>query len=157
MKQHDIAVIAGDGIGPEVTLEAFKVARAAADVFGFGLKLNELPFSTNHYLKTKEILPDEAFEEIKSMGAIFLGAIGDPRVPVGMMERGIIAKCRFDLDLYLNLRPIKLYDSRLCPLKDKKPEDIDMFVVRENTEDAYTGMHGFAPVSYTHLTLPTKA
>ncbi len=144
MKQHDIAVIAGDGIGPEVTVEALKVARAAADVFGFELRVNELPFSTNHYLKTKEIFPDEAFEEVRSMDAVFLGAIGDPRVPVGMMERGIIGKCRFDLDLYLNLRPIKLYDERLCPIKGKRPEDIDMLVVRENTEDAYAGMHGFA-------------
>ena len=144
MKEHDIAVIAGDGIGPEVTTEALKAMRAAADVFGFGVRFEEYPFGTEHYLKTKEVFPDAAFEEVKGMEALYLGAIGDPRAPIGMMEYGIIAKARFDLDLYLNLRPIKLYDARLCPLKDKGPEDIDMLVVRENTEDAYAGMHGFA-------------
>ncbi|MGB0685442.1 MAG: isocitrate/isopropylmalate dehydrogenase family protein, partial [Planctomycetota bacterium] len=95
------------------------------------------PYSTDHWLETEEILPDEAFAAIQGMDAILLGAIGDPRAPVGLMERGIIGRLRWDLDLWVNLRPIKLLDARFCPLKDKGPADIDMLVVRENTEDAY--------------------
>ncbi len=144
MATYDIASIAGDGIGPEVTREALRVLKAASEVYGFDYKLTEFPYGSEHYLATKEILPDAAFEEIKGMNAIFLGAIGDPRLPVGLIEYGIIAKCRFDLDLFVNLRPIQLYDERFCPLKDKTPADVDMVIVRENTEDAYTGMHGFA-------------
>jgi len=143
MSEYDIAVIAGDGIGPEVSREAMKVLDAAGEVFGFSTRRTEYPFGTEHYLKTEEIFPDSAFDEVKQKGAIFLGAIGDPRVPVGLIEYGIIAKMRFELDLYVNLRPIKLYDAALCPLKDKGPEDVDMIIVRENTEDAYVGAHGF--------------
>ena len=143
MSQHKIAVIGGDGIGPEVTTQAMKVVDTAADVFGFGIERTEYPFGTDYYLQHDEIFPDSAFEEVRGMNAVYLGAIGDPRVPVGMIEYGIIARMRFDLDLYANLRPIKLYDERLCPLKDKGPADIDMVIVRENTEDAYSGMHGF--------------
>jgi len=137
MKTHRIAVIAGDGIGPEVVAEGLRVARAVADRFGFALDTTEYPYSTDHWLATKEILPDEAFATIQGMDAILLGAIGDPRAPIGLMERGIIGKLRWDLDLWVNLRPIKLLDERFCPLKDKTPADIDMLVVRENTEDAY--------------------
>jgi 3-isopropylmalate dehydrogenase len=144
MNQYDIASIAGDGIGPEVTAEAFKVLRAAAEQFGFGLNVTDYPLGTDYYLEHNEIFPDSIFEECKQNHAIYLGAIGDPRVPVGLIEFGVIAKLRFELDLYVNLRPIKLYDARLCPLKDKGPDDIDMLVVRENTEGAYAGMHGFA-------------
>ena len=143
MAEHQIAVIAGDGIGPEVTREALKVVDAAAEIWGFRVRRTEYPFGTEHYLATKEIFPDAAFSEVKQKDAIYLGAIGDPRVPVGLIEYGIIAKCRFDLDLYVNLRPIKLYDEALCPLKDKKPEHVDMVIVRENTEDTYSGSHGF--------------
>jgi len=144
MKSHDIAIIAGDGIGPEVTDEAFKVVQAAASRFGFEIRENRLPLGTDYYLENKQIFPDATFEEVKQHSAIYLGAIGDPRVPVGMIEFGIIAKLRFELDLYVNLRPVKLYDERLCPLKDKGPADIDMLIVRENTEGAYSGMFGHA-------------
>ncbi|MEM7310020.1 MAG: 3-isopropylmalate dehydrogenase [Planctomycetota bacterium] len=144
MSQHQIAVIGGDGIGPEVTREAMKVIDTAADVFGFSIQRTEYPFGTDYYLEHDEIFPEQAFEEARAMNAIYLGAIGDPRVPVGLIEYGIIAKMRFDLDLFANVRPIKLYDERLCPLKDKTVDDIDMVIVRENTEGAYTGMHGFA-------------
>lgn len=143
MKSYDVAVIGGDGIGPEVTAEAMKVLDAAGEVYGFLANKTEYPFGTDHWLKTDEIFPDAAFEEVKGMDAVYLGAIGDPRAPVGKIEFGIIAKLRFELDLFINLRPIKLYDERLCPLKNKGPEDIDMLIVRENTEDAYAGMHGF--------------
>ena len=151
MTEYDIAVIAGDGIGPEVTHEAMKVLDAAADVFGFKTRRTTYPFGTEHYLKTKEIFPDAAFEEVKQQSAIYLGAIGDPRAPVGMIEFGIIAKLRFELDLYVNLRPVKLYDERLCPLKNKGPEDIDMLFCRENTEGAYSGSYG-----YTHKNLDNE-
>jgi 3-isopropylmalate dehydrogenase len=144
MATYIIASVAGDGIGPEVTREALRVLKATSEVYGFDYKLTDYPYGSEHYLATKEILPDAAFEEIKDMNAVYLGAIGDPRLPVGLIEYGIIAKMRFDLDLYVNLRPIQLFDERFCPLKDKKPEDVDMVIVRENTEDAYTGMHGFA-------------
>ena len=143
MSEHDIAVVAGDGIGPEVTREAMKVIDAASEVYGFRTKRIEYPFGSEYYFENDVIFPDDAFEEVKGMDAIFLGAIGDPRAPVGLIEFGIIAKMRFELDLYINLRPIKLYDERLCPLKGKKPEDVDMVIVRENTEGAYAGMHGF--------------
>ncbi|MCB9915225.1 MAG: 3-isopropylmalate dehydrogenase [Planctomycetes bacterium] len=144
MKDYSIAQIGGDGIGPEVTREAMRVLDLAADMYGFKATRTVYPFGSEHYLATNEIFPEAAFEEVKGMNAIFLGAIGDPRLPVGLIEYGIIAKCRFDLDLFANVRPIQLFDERLCPLKDKGPADVDMVIVRENTEDAYTGMHGFA-------------
>lgn len=144
MKQYDIAQIAGDGIGPEVTKEAFRVLSVAEELFGFKLRVNALPIGTDHYLETGDVFPDSMFSEVKDSQAVYLGAIGDPRAPVGMIEYGVIAKLRFELDLYINLRPIKLYDERLCPLKSKGPKDIDMLVIRENTEGAYSGMHGFA-------------
>ena len=144
MSQYDITIIGGDGIGPEVTKEAFKVADTAAEVFGFSLKKNELPIGSEYFLKHGEAFPDAMFEEAKQSGAIYLGAIGDPRCDPGKVEYGVIARCRFDLDLYVNLRPVKLLQESLCPLKGKGPEDVDMLIVRENTEDAYTGMHGFA-------------
>jgi len=150
MVEYEIAVIGGDGIGPEVTREALKVLDAAAEVYGFRIRRTEYPFGSEHYLKTQEIFPDAAFEEVKQKNAIFLGAIGDPRLPVGMIEYGIIAKMRFELDLYANVRPIKLLDERLCPLKNKGPKDVDMVFVRENTEGAYVGMHGFAHKGQPH-------
>ncbi len=144
MSEYSIAVVGGDGIGPEVTREAFKVVDAAAEVFGFRIRRDDYPFGTQHWLDTSELIPDDAFAEIKQHRAIFLGAIGDPRAPIGVVEYGIIARMRFELDLYVNLRPIKLFDERLCPLKGKGPDDVDLVIVRENTEGAYTGMHGFA-------------
>jgi len=143
MTDYDIAVIGGDGIGPEVTREALKVVDAAADVFGFRVRRTEYPFGSEHFLATGQMFPEAEFEEVKGMRAVFLGAIGDPRLPIGQIEFGIIAKMRFELDLYLNLRPIKLFDERLCPIKGKKPEDVDMIFVRENTEGAYAGIYGF--------------
>jgi len=140
--EHDIAVVGGDGIGPEVVVEGLKVVQAVAEQFGFGLKLEEFPYCTQHYLDTGVILPDGALDEFRQFKAIFLGAIGDPRVEVGLIERGIIAGVRFGLDLYINLRPIKLYHEDFCPIKGKTPADIDFVVVRENTEDAYTNIGG---------------
>ncbi|MBL8859616.1 MAG: 3-isopropylmalate dehydrogenase [Planctomycetes bacterium] len=151
MTEYDIAVIAGDGIGPEVTREAMKVLDAVASMYGFKTKKTHYPFGTEHWLKTTEIFPESAFSEVKDKRAIFLGAIGDPRAPVGMIEYGIIAKLRFELDLYVNLRPVRCYDERLCPLKGKGPAEVDMVFVRENTEGAYSGSFGFA-----HKGLPSE-
>ncbi len=139
---YKIAVIGGDGIGPEVTREALKVLERASEIYGFQYKTTEYPFCSEHYLKTGELVPESVYSEYKEHDAIYLGAIGDPRVEVGLVERAVIAGIRFKLDLYINLRPIKLYSESLCPLKGKKLDDIDMVVVRENTEDVYTGLGG---------------
>ena len=141
-KTHRIAVIPGDGVGPEVTDEGLKVLAKAADLFGFAFETKTYPFGADHYLATKEFMPEGQLDEFRTMDAILLGAIGDPRLPPGLVERGVIAATRFGLDLYINLRPIKLYAEHLCPIKDKKPEDVDLVVVRENTEDLYTGIGG---------------
>jgi len=143
MKTHRIAVIAGDGVGPEVVEQGLRVMRAAGERFGFAVAATEYPFGTAHWLETEEIFPDAAFEEVKTADAILLGAIGDPRAPIGLLERGIIGRLRWDLDLFANLRPIKLLDARFCPLKGKGPEHVDMLVVRENTEDAYVQKPSF--------------
>jgi 3-isopropylmalate dehydrogenase len=141
-KSYSIAVIPGDGVGPEVTDEGLKVLERAAKLFGFAYRTKSYPFGADHYLATKEFMPEGQLDEFRTMDAILLGAIGDPRLPPGLVERGVIAATRFGLDLYINLRPITLYAEHLCPIKGKKPEDIDMVVVRENTEDLYTGMGG---------------
>ncbi len=137
MKTHRIAVIAGDGVGPEVVDQALRIVRATASQHQFELEIDSYPFGTEHWLQTEEIFPDAAFEQVQQADAIILGAIGDPRAPVGLIERGIIGKLRWDLDLYVNLRPIKLLDEKFCPLKGKGPKEVDMMIVRENTEDVY--------------------
>ncbi|HTM58244.1 MAG TPA: 3-isopropylmalate dehydrogenase [Candidatus Udaeobacter sp.] len=143
MASHRIAVIPGDGIGPEVVGEGLRVLERVASLHGFEIRPTRFPFGAEHYLESREVLPDAAFSEIRAHDAILLGAIGDPRIEVGLLEFGIIARLRFDLDLYVNLRPVRLYAEHLCPLKDVRPEDVDFTVVRENTEDAYAGMRGF--------------
>jgi len=142
-KEYQIAVIPGDGIGPEVTREAIKVLKAASRKTGFCYRLINYDFGAERYLKTGETLPDSALEELKQMDAIFLGAVGDPRVEPGILEKGILLKLRFGLDQYINLRPVKLYPGVWTPLKDKGPEDIDFVIVRENTEGLYLGVGGF--------------
>ena len=137
MKTYKIGVVGGDGIGPEVAAEAVKVLKKVQD--GFALEFIDYPFGADHYLKTNEFIPDKAMDEIRTLDAVMLGALGDPRCAPGVLERGILFKLRFGLDLYVNLRPIKLYTEKLCPIKGKTPKDIDMVVCRENTEDAYSG------------------
>src|SRR5438876_9422636 len=141
-RRFRIAVIPGDGIGPEVVREALRVLERVAAIEGFGAAVSRYPFGAEHYLRTKEVFPDAAFAEVRGHDAILLGAIGDPRLEVGLLEFGIIARLRFELDLYVNLRPVRLYAEHLCPLKDTRPEDVDFVVVRENTEDADAGMRG---------------
>ncbi len=139
---YNIALIPGDGIGAEIIREGRKVIEAASYKFGIEIKWNEFPFGAEHYLKTGELLPDNALKEIEDMDAIYLGAVGDPRVKPGILEKEILLKARFYFDQYINLRPIKLYKGVPCPLKDKNPEDINFYVVRENTEDFYVGIGG---------------
>ncbi|HCQ01684.1 MAG TPA: 3-isopropylmalate dehydrogenase [Candidatus Latescibacteria bacterium] len=139
---YNIAVIPGDGTGPEVVREGLKVLRAVSEKFGFEYELTEYDFGGDRYLRTGDILPKEALEELRHYDAIYLGAIGHPDCPPGLLEKGILLTIRFELDLYINLRPVKLYPGVDCPLKDKGPEDIDFVVVRENTEDLYVGVGG---------------
>ena len=139
---YKIAVFAGDGIGPEVTQEALRVLDVTAELAGFTVDCKHFPHGSEHYLATGELLPDDVLEEARGMDAVYLGAIGDPRVEVGLVERAVIAGLRFGLDLYVNLRPIRLMAEKFCPLKGKTARDIDFVVVRENTEDAYAGIGG---------------
>ena len=141
-RPHRIAVIPGDGVGPEVTVEALKVLGKAAAIFDFACDIKTYPFGADHYLATSEFMPPGQLDEFRTMDAILLGAVGDPRLPPGLVERGVIMATRLGLDLYINLRPIKLYAEYLCPIKGKTPDDIDMVVVRENTEDLYAGIGG---------------
>jgi 3-isopropylmalate dehydrogenase len=143
MKNYKIAVIAGDGTGPEVINEGLKVLEATAQKFGFKYHTHAYDFGGARYLRTKETLPDSAVGELKNFDAIYLGAIGHPDVKPGILEKGILLKLRFDLDQYINLRPVELYDERFCPLKDKKPADINFTVVRENSEGLYKGLGEF--------------
>ena len=140
---YKIAVMPGDGTGPEVTVEAVKVLKTAAEKFGFKVDLTEFDFGGERYKKTGETLPDSAVDELRKFDAILLGAIGHPDVAPGILEKGILLKARFELDQYINLRPVKLFPGVETPLKDKGPNEIDYVVVRENTGDAYTGTGGF--------------
>ncbi len=141
-KIYNIAVIPGDGTGPEVTREGIKVLDALSQRLGFKLNFTYYDFGGDRYLRTGETLPNSAIEEFKKQNAIYLGAIGHPEVKAGILEREILLRLRFELDLYINLRPVKLYPGVDCPLKDKGPEDIDFVVVRENTEGLYAGAGG---------------
>jgi 3-isopropylmalate dehydrogenase len=142
-KSYKIAVIGGDGTGPEVTAEAVKVLNAAAGKFGFKLDMTSFDFGGERYKRTGETLPDSAIDELRKFDAILLGAIGHPDVKPGILEKGILLKARFELDQYINLRPVRLYPGVETPIKGKGPADIDFVVVRENTGDAYTGTGGF--------------
>ncbi len=142
MKTYRIGVIPGDGIGPEVVREGLKVLGAVATVEGFALDLTEYPYSGAHYLETGELVPPQVIDEWRQLDAIYLGAIGHPDVEPGLVERSVILGLRFGLDLYINLRPIRLYAEHLCPLKGKTPADVDLVVVRENTEGMYTQIGG---------------
>ena len=143
MKTYNIAVVPGDGTGPEVVREGLKVLHATAGVCGFKLETHEYDYGGDRYLRTGEVLPETAAAELKKYDAIFLGAIGHPDVKPGILEKGILLALRFALDQYINLRPVKLYPGVETPLKDKTPADIDYVVVRENTEGLYTGAGGF--------------
>jgi len=140
---YRIAVIPGDGTGPEVVREGLKVLDAVAAADGFRYDTQTYDLGGDRYLRTGETLPDSVLAELRGFDAIFLGAIGHPDVAPGILEPGILLRLRFELDQYINLRPVKLYPGVDCPLKDKGPADIDFVVVRENTEGLYGGMGGF--------------
>jgi len=139
-----IAVISGDGIGPEVVREGLKVLEAAAKPTNLKYELTEFDWGGERYLKTGEVRPEDGLEQLRQFDAVYLGAVGHPDVPVGLVERKLLLDIRFGLDQYVNLRPIKLYPGVWTPIKDKGPEEIDFVVVRENTEDLYVGTGGFA-------------
>jgi 3-isopropylmalate dehydrogenase len=140
MTKHDIALIPGDGIGPEVIAEGVKVLDVASEKFNFEIAWTEYPIGADNYLETGELVTEDTLREIGRRHAIYLGALGDPRCKPGVLEKGILLAMRFYYDQYVNLRPIKLLPGIWCPLKDKTPEDIDFVVVRENTEDFYVGI-----------------
>jgi 3-isopropylmalate dehydrogenase len=140
---HKIAVIPGDGTGPEVVKEGLKVLEAVAVKFSFQYETKIFDFSGERYLKTGKLVEDKDIEELKKYKAIYLGAVGHPEVNPGILETGVLLKLRFSLDQYINLRPVKLYNGEFCPLKDKKPQDVDFVVVRENSEGLYKGMGEF--------------
>ncbi len=137
-----IAVIAGDGIGKDVTAEAVKVLGAVGRVFGRRIELEHLPWSADHYLKTGETLPGNGYDLLRSFDAVFVGALGDPRVSDNRHARDILLGTRFELDLYVNYRPVRLLDDRLSPLKDRGRKDINFVVFRENTEGVYVSIGG---------------
>src|SRR5437588_1698566 len=138
-----LAVIAGDGTGPEVTAEALKVLAAVAKLEAIDYELTNFDYGGERYLRTGETLPKGAVDELRKFDAIYLGAVGHPDVPPGVLEKGLLLELRFQLDQYINLRPVKLFPGVETPLKDKGPADIDFVVVRENTEDMYCGVGGF--------------
>ncbi len=140
---HKIAVIPGDGTGPEVVREGLKVLRGVSQSEGFQYETVEYDLGGDRYLATGEVLPESALEELRGFDAIYLGAVGHPDVAPGILEKGLLLKLRFELQQYINLRPVKLYPGVDCPLKDKGPEDVDFVVVRENNEGLYTGSGGF--------------
>ncbi|MGM0403559.1 MAG: isocitrate/isopropylmalate family dehydrogenase, partial [Thermodesulfobacteriota bacterium] len=141
-KTYQIAVMPGDGTGPEVVAEGIKVLDAAAGAEGFGLDYTYYSMGGEHYMKTGEILPDHVVAELRGADSIFLGAIGHPDVKPGILEKGLLLRLRFDLDQYINLRPVTLYEGVATPLANKGPEDIDFVVVRENSEGLYAGAGG---------------
>ena len=149
-KTYKIAVIPGDGTGPEVIREGLKVVQAAAGKYGFKLDAHMYDFGGARYLATHEALPDSAAAEMKTFDAIYLGAIRHPDVKPGILEKGILLRLRFELDQYINLRPVKLYPGVETPLAGKKPEDIDYVVVRENTGGLYTGVGGISMKGTPH-------
>ena len=146
MKTYNIALMPGDGTGPEVLREGTKVLDVVSAAYGLKLNYEEYDFGGERYMRTGECLPDNAVEELKKHDSIFLGAIGHPDVKPGILELGILLKLRFALDQYINLRPVKLYPNVETPLKDKGPEHIDFTVIRENTGGIYTGMGGASMV-----------
>jgi len=143
-KIYKIAVIPGDGTGPEVIGEGCKVLDSAAEKFGIRLEKTTYDLGGERYLKTGEVLPDSVLAELKGFDAIYLGAIGHVDVKPGILEKGLLLKLRFELDQYINLRPVKLYPGVECPIKNKGPKEIDYTVIRENSGGLYTGIGGLS-------------
>lgn len=139
--EYKIGVIPGDGVGPEVIEEGLKVLNAVEDVTkGLSFSFEEFPHGSDYYLENNELISEDDLNRLEKKDSIYLGALGDPRVETGILEQGILLKIRFYFDQYINLRPVKLYPGVPCPLKNKGPEDVDFYVVRENTEDFYVAL-----------------
>jgi len=153
-----VGVIPGDGIGPEVVREAMKVIDAVTERRGIELDFEEFPLGAGHYLRTGEVLSEETIGRLEGKAAILLGAMGDPRVKPGVLEKGVLLRLRFHFDQYVNLRPVKLFEGVPCPLAGQGRK-IDMLFIRENTEDFYVGLGGRVRrgVSRTELALVRKA
>ncbi|HEX9368675.1 MAG TPA: isocitrate/isopropylmalate dehydrogenase family protein [Vicinamibacterales bacterium] len=137
-----LAIIPGDGIGKEVTAEAMKVLTRVGEVFGRTFEVEHLPWSADYFLETGITIPPDGYDTLRASDAIFIGALGDPRTPDNRHARDILLGTRFELDLYVNYRPVKLLDERLCPLKNRGPKDVNFVVFRENTEGLYVGIGG---------------
>jgi 3-isopropylmalate dehydrogenase len=144
MKTYMIPVMAGDGVGPEIIAEGKKVLEAAGESYDFNLEWREYPYGAEHYLETGELIPEEGLKELSNYKAIYIGSVGDVRIPPGVLERGVLLAMRFYFDQYINLRPIKLLEGVESPIKGKTPQDVDFVVVRENSEDFYVGFGGRA-------------
>ncbi|MPZ54357.1 MAG: 3-isopropylmalate dehydrogenase [Acidimicrobiia bacterium] len=142
MTTHKVAVIGGDGVGPEVTEQALGVLTATTEAFGFGVELTDFDLGGDRYLRTGDVLPDEDLVALADHDAILLGAVGTPEVPPGVLERGLLLRIRFEFDQYINLRPVKLYDGVPTPIAGLIPEQCDMIIIRENTEGMYVGAGG---------------
>jgi 3-isopropylmalate dehydrogenase len=138
-----IGVIPGDGVGPEVIREAVAILEDLGASHGLGLDFSSVDLGSDRFLRTGEVLPDSVLQDLARCDAILLGAIGDPRVPPGVLEKGLLLKIRFDFQQYINLRPVQLFPGVETPIKGKGPEQIDLVVVRENNEDLYVGAGGF--------------
>jgi len=142
MSVHKIALMPGDGIGPEIVQEGIKVIEAVEDLESFSIDWEFFPHGSDHYLETGKLMPEEDIKELEKNEAIYFGSIGDPRIEPGILEKGILLKLRFHFDQFINLRPVKLFDGVDTPLKNKTAKDIDFNVIRENTEDFYVGIGG---------------
>jgi 3-isopropylmalate dehydrogenase len=153
---YKVPVIPGDGIGPEIIAEGRKVLEAAGEKHGFSFDWIEFPLGAENYLKTGELVSEETLKELSNYRAIYLGAVGDPRIKPGILEKGILLAMRFYFDQYVNLRPVKLLEGVWTPLKNKGPKDIDFVVVRENTEDFYIGIGSRAKAGHSHADFEVK-
>jgi 3-isopropylmalate dehydrogenase len=146
VEEHPLArigVIAGDGVGPEVVAEALAVLDRVAEHHGLDLELARFDLGAERYLRTGEALPEAEVEKLRECDALLLGAVGDPRIPPGVLEKGLLLKLRFDFGQYVNLRPVRLFPGVSTPIAGKGPDQIDLVVVRENNEDLYVGAGGF--------------
>ena len=150
MADYRIAVVGGDGIGPEVVAEGLKVLDAVERLEGFSTERVEFDLGGRRYLRTGEVLGDDTIEELRGFDAIYLGAVGTPDVPPGVLERGLLLKLRFAFDQYVNLRPVRLYEGVTSPIAGLTPQRCDLVVVRENTESVYAGAGGAIYVGTPH-------
>ena len=143
-KNYKIAVLGGDGTGPDVVREGIKVVDAVSKSSGFKIEWVNYDLGGERYMRTGDVLPESALAELRKVDSIYLGAVGHPDVKPGILEKGLLLKLRFELDQYINLRPVKLYREQDCPIKEKGPKEIDYCVIRENSGGLYSGIGGIS-------------